>query len=228
MITLFYQNNTPPTAEWLLMRYAAGALPPYESMLMAAYLSLSPDARRQMQAFEAEGGRMIEQLEPVSVTHDCLNAVLACIDAPQPAAPRAAAATAGTDDVPAVFLQLVERHCPQQNLSWQPLAGGGAKIDITLCRSEPRHRHLRLVRLAPQQQTPQHRHQGVELTLVLQGSFADQGRSYAPGDLMIVTDSQVQHGPRAGDQGCVCMMLTEAPLRFSHPLARMLNLFWRV
>lgn len=222
----FYHTHTPPTADWLLMQYAAGALPPYESMLMAAWLATSAAARQQLRSFEAEGGRMIDDVEPVSVTHGCLNAVLARIDiqAARPVPPTAAA----HDGIPACFVQLVTRHCPQQTFVWRQVTNGAATIDITLCRTEPRHRQLRLLRLGPNQSTPLHSHDGIEITLVLDGSFHDNGRRYAAGDIAIATaDPQSRHSPRAEDAGCTCLMLTDAPLRLSNPIARFLALFGR-
>lgn len=223
----FYDMQVPPTADWLLMQYAAGALPPYESMLMAAYIAVSAVARGKMQAYEAEGGRMIETVEPAPVTHSCLNTLLARIEtrcaeqkaqAQKPQPPEHAG-------IPPVVFQLLSSHCPQQKVAWEDLAPGVAKMDIRLCRSEPQWRRLRLMKLAPHQPTPQHAHDGIEMTLVLDGSFDDETGSYTRGELVIVTDQGLQHTPKAGHGGCLCMTLTEAPLRFSNPLVRFLNFF---
>lgn len=218
------------TADTLLMRYAAGVLPPYESMLMAAYLTVSAGARQRMAAFEAAGGQMIETVDPVSVTQTCLNNILALT---QPAASPCSEATpcpdaeAGEDcTIPRLLRQLVSAHCPQQKLDWEHLAPGIAKIDITLCRSEPKTRRLRLLRLAPHQATPVHHHQGVEITLVLEGSFSDETGSYRRGDLVIVSDPHLHHGPRAMADGCLCLALTEAPLRFNNMFFQLFNI-WR-
>jgi putative transcriptional regulator len=219
------------TPDILLMRYAAGVLPPYESMVMAAYLSVSAEARRQLATFEAAGGRMIERTEPVNVSQGCLDAILAVTQAiPSPctgAASPCAQVTTQTDEIPPALRQLVESHCPQQQLRWQRVAPGISIIDITLCHSEPRARRLRLMRLAPGQATPAHHHTGTEITLVLEGSFHDETGAYRRGDLVVITDPAVQHSPRAGDCGCLCLTLTEAPLRFDSLVMQMLGFLRR-
>lgn len=226
MNNFFYHlHGHPVTHDWLLMQYAAGALPPYESMLMAAWLAVSAAAQQKMRAFEAEGGRMIDDVEPVAVRTDCLSAVMARIDVAPAAATQPRHATAA--GIPSCLAQLVAQHCPQQKMVWRQMGDGAAIIDITLCRSEPRHRQLRLVKMAPRQSTPTHRHGGVELTLVLDGSFRDGAARYAAGDLVIISDTAAPHGPQAEDDGCTCLMLTDAPLRFANPLMRIMALLRR-
>jgi putative transcriptional regulator len=213
------------------MHYAAGTLPPYESMLMAAYLAVSIEAQRKLAAFEAEAGRMMEEVEPVQVTHACLNNILAVIEpagaaaAPHPAS--AAARAADADCTLPLFMQkLLNAHCPQQSTTWEEIAPGVGRIDIRLCRSEPRQRHLRLMRFAPGTDAPAHRHQGLELTLVLDGTYYDGRQNYRRGDLVIMADHS-DHNPHAGDAGCVCLILSDAPVRFHNPVLRLLNHFWR-
>lgn len=222
------------TTETLLMRYAAGVLPPYESMLMAAYLTVSEDARQRMASFEAEGGRMIESVDPVSVTQTCLNNILAMTQPQQhPAGPAPAPCSDARKDggdcsIPKLLRKLVDAHCPQQKLSWDHVSPGIAKIDITLCRSEPRTRRLRLLRLDPHQTTPVHHHLGTEITLVLEGGYTDETGSYNRGDMVIVTDPALRHSPRAMDSGCTCLSLTEAPLRFDNMFVQLFNIFRRI
>lgn len=233
MSTAHYTMTREPSSDWLLMQYAAGALPPYESMLVAAYLATSAAARHKYATFEAAGGRMIDNVEPVSVTHNCLNNILAVIEpageaaTPHPAAP-AAQKVASDCVLPTFMRRLLDTHCPQQNMNWQSISSGVAKIDIRLCHSEPRQRKLRLMRIAPDRQTPTHTHAGIEMTLVLEGSYHDGQARYLPGDLVIVTAEEAEHTPRAGADGCVCMILSEAPVRFHNPLLQALNLFWRI
>ncbi len=220
-------QRTEMTSEQLLMRYAAGALPPYESMMMAAHIALNEVARRRFKAYEAEGGRMVETLDPVSVTSACLNNVLSIIECGFATAP-APAKKEVSQDIPAPFRQLLEKNCKNTQLVWETLADGVAKIDISLCGTEPRQRKLRLLRLAPNRQTPVHGHHGYELTLVLEGSFADETGRYVQGDLIVLDNPELHHSPRAEAMGCICLTLTQAPLRFTDPLVQLMNLFRRI
>ncbi len=226
MTAVFYSQGQTPTPEWLLMQYAAGTLPPYESMLIAAYLALNSAAKQQLARFEAEGGRMLEESAPVKVTGACLNNILAIIEPAGVAArphPAVHAAKASDCPLPEIMRRLLSTHCPQQKLAWRRLAPGIARIDIQLCRTEPRQRSLALVRVDAGRAAPSHRHQGVEMTLVLEGSYQDGSRSYGAGEMVILGRDSVPHSPSAGAEGCVCMVLTEGAVWLQNPVLRWLS-----
>ena len=72
---------------------------------------------------------------------------------------------------------------------------------------------------------PEHGHNGLELTMVLAGSFTDDGARFGRGDVE-TADVGVEHQPvaEAGD-ACICLAVTDAPLRFRGPVARLLQPF---
>ena len=75
---------------------------------------------------------------------------------------------------------------------------------------------------------PSHTHEGTELTLVLAGGFSDERGHFLRGDLAEV-DASVDHRPIAdpGDD-CICLAVTDAPLRLTGPFGRLLNPFLRI
>ncbi len=87
---------------------------------------------------------------------------------------------------------------------------------------------VRLLSIPPGQAVPEHGHRGLELTLVLQGSFGDATGSFGVGDLE-VADSGLEHVPVAGPGAtCICLAATDAPLRFRSILARLTQRFARI
>jgi putative transcriptional regulator len=65
------------------------------------------------------------------------------------------------------------------------------------------------------------------MTLVLAGGFSDGNRQYQRGDFSFC-DGQDDHSPVADDDGeCLCLTVTDAPLRLTGPLMRLLNPFIR-
>ena len=73
----------------------------------------------------------------------------------------------------------------------------------------------RLLYIPPGTAVPDHSHSGTELTLVLQGAFADEDDYFAAGDIE-VADGDVKHAPMAAEgEACICLAVTEAPLKFS-------------
>jgi putative transcriptional regulator len=78
------------------------------------------------------------------------------------------------------------------------------------------------------QSVPDHGHRGLELTLVLQGAFRDQTNRFGPGDLEIATEAD-QHTPIAeAGADCICLAATDAPLRFSGLIPRLLQPLFRI
>ena len=72
---------------------------------------------------------------------------------------------------------------------------------------------------------PDHGHQGLELTLVLQGAFRDEEDRFARGDVEIATED-TQHTPIAEPgQDCICLAATDAPLKFRALIPRWRNHF---
>ena len=68
---------------------------------------------------------------------------------------------------------------------------------------------LRLLRVRPGAAIPRHAHRGAELTLVLEGAFADETGRYGPGDLA-EAEAEVSHRPVAeGPADCVCLVAAE-------------------
>jgi putative transcriptional regulator len=61
------------------------------------------------------------------------------------------------------------------------------------------------------------------MTLVLDGAFADENGRYARGDAC-VTDETVTHRPEAERaRDCVCLLVSEGPIRLTGRFMRLLN-----
>ena len=107
---------------------------------------------------------------------------------------------------------------------WKSL-GLGVRQSIL---SAGRDGSVRLLYIPPGQAVPDHSHNGLELTLVLQGSFSDDTGRFGVGDLE-VADQSLEHTPIA-DAGapCICLAATDAPLRFSSLMPRLLQPLFRI
>ena len=75
---------------------------------------------------------------------------------------------------------------------------------------------------------PVHTHRGREYTLVLAGSYRDNGSHYGPGDVSLKDASDVHRPVVAGDEDCVCLAVLDAPLRLTGMLGRLVNPFLRM
>ena len=86
----------------------------------------------------------------------------------------------------------------------------------------------RLMRIKSGTAMPAHTHRGNELTLVLTGGFSDEHGHFLRGDLA-EADASVKHQPVADPgEDCICLAVTDAPLRLTGPVGRLLNPFLRI
>lgn len=199
----------------LLVAYGAGSLDEAASLLVATHLALCPRCRAEVGRIEALGGAVIEDLPPTDLGPDALASVLARLDQPlQPA--KRARPVAG---LPAPLRDYLP--ADMEALPWKRLAAGIEQAILLQTRGI----RARLLRIGAGIVVPEHGHGGMELTLVLQGGFADFGRDYARGDVAMA-DQQIVHSPVAdGGETCLCLAVTDAPLKLTGLVGMLVNPF---
>lgn len=199
----------------LLDDYRAGALPHAFSVVVAAHLSLCDDCRARHEARDMIGGALLAGAETAQLGTDARARIMAALDTPAPApAPR------GSGVFPAPVMAELGGRPPR----WRML-GGGIRQQIL---SADREGSLRLLYIPPGKAVPEHGHRGLELTLVLQGSFVDSEGAFRRGDVETAHDD-IDHQPIAGPgEPCICLAATDAPLRFHAMLPSLLQPIFRI
>ena len=213
-------NHHP--SEELLLDYATGALSEAWSLAIATHLALCPECRRTVASMEAVGGSILETALPEPMAAGSFDAVLAQLDnvAPEPApeAPVLSQADGARPVLPEPLRSYVGGDIG--DLEWQRLGLGAYQLPIATGDDGVTARLLRIPAGRP---VPEHSHNGRELTLVLCGAFSDATGEYGRGDLQ-EADEDLEHRPHAapGDD-CICLAVTDAPLKFKDLTARMLQ-----
>ncbi len=204
----------------ILLAHAGGALPEAFGLVVAAHLSLCDDCRARLGAFEAVGGAILENCGAVSVGDDGLAATFARIDAAdrRDMPPR----TRARGTLPGPIADYVGGGL--DSVRWRP-AGMGVRQAV-LCTAEGAT--ARLLHIPAGAAVPDHGHRGLEITMVLQGAFRDEGMRFGPGDVEIA-DASTEHTPIAeAGADCICLAATDAPLRFNAFLPRIAQSFLRI
>lgn len=201
----------------ILTAYVAGSLPRPFSLVVAAHVSICEECRADLAAHEAVGGALLEAFEPITVSDDLKDRVLAGLDLDDP---EPAQITRGDATYPAPVLEAMGG----KPVKWRSL-GPGAKQCII---EDGKSGSVRLLHIAPGFEVPDHTHGGLELTLVLQGAFKDETGRFARGDVE-VADDDLEHTPIAEEgQACICLAATDAPLKFRSFLPRLLQPIFRI
>ncbi|HMO06424.1 MAG TPA: ChrR family anti-sigma-E factor [Paracoccaceae bacterium] len=211
------RHHIPDT---LAMAYAAGDLPEAFNLVIATHLSMSDESRARVATFEALGGAVIETGEAAALDEGSLDACMARI-AGLPPVPRAAAPRR-SGDMPAPLADYVGTDLAGVN--WRPV---GLGVRQSILRTGP-GATARLLMIPAGQAMPDHGHNGLELTLVLKGAFLDGADRFGPGDIE-VADPGMQHTPVAEAwSDCVCLVASDAPLRFQSLIPRLAQPFLRI
>jgi len=196
--------------------FVAGSLPQAFAVVVAAHLSMCDACRARSEAVEMLGGALLDRLEPARMSEHARARTMAALDVVVPSTK----AIGRSGIYPAPVVEALHRQPPK----WRML-GGGIRQQILLSEKSG---SLRLLYIPAGQSVPEHGHGGLELTLVLQGSFADSEGRFGVGDVE-TAHGEIEHQPVAGQgEPCICLAATDAPLRFRSLLPRMLQPIFRI
>ena len=216
------------TVDDLLLAHAAGRLPEPVGLVVATHLALSPSRRAVYREYEAFAGAMLEDLPPAELSVGAFDRLMARlddeadpIDAGIVARARNRSAASADPDLPAPLRAYVAGRLA--DLPWKHY-GGVSEAHLPLDETTYR---TRLIVLKAGRAVPKHTHDGQEITVVLKGAFNDGIGRYGRGDLSIA-DAHVDHQPMAEHgEDCLCLTVTDAPLRLTGTFSRFLNPFMR-
>lgn len=204
--------------EPLLIGYAAGTLPEAFNLVVATHISMCDDCRAALAEYDAVGGEVMLDAEPVDVAEDALAATLALIEAGSGVAEATPVRT--KDSVfPGPLQDYVSGDV--ESLKWRKVGGGVSQLVLNTSKDAS----VRLLRIPAGTAVPDHGHRGTELTLVLQGAFTDEEDRFGAGDVEIANED-LHHTPVAEEgMDCICLAATDAPLRFNGLVPRIAQRF---
>ncbi len=204
----------------LLTAFAAGLLAEPLVLLAETHLAMCGSCRDRERELRVIGGALLEREGREGVSDDLRARVLAALDGPAAAPARPCARDGG--DVPEPLARYVGPRFDQ--LKWR---SRGPVSEIRLMPDQEGW-VTRLLKIRPGATMPDHTHEGLEATLVIRGAFSDCTGRYGPGDVALV-QGDLDHSPVAGeDDTCICLAVTDAPLRLTGSFGRFLNPFVRL
>lgn len=204
----------------LLMAYSAGTLPEAFSLAVATHISLCDTCRTELESYDAVGGCMMETAGTAEMSPDSLSATLALIAAGETIEPATPRVSAGT--LPAPLQDYVGGDLDA--IKWRPIGMGVKQAILPTAKDAT----ARLLYIPAGCAVPDHGHQGTELTLVLQGAFYDEDDRFARGDIEVANED-LTHTPIAdAGEDCICLAVTDAPLKFNAMIPRLAQRFLRI
>jgi putative transcriptional regulator len=214
--------------EDLLIDYASGALPAPVSLLVASHLTFCRRCRDEVAEFEAVGGVLLENINPIAMAANALAQALDglgddAVDTQQGSAMPSAVGGIDGASIPAPLIDAMGGG--MDAIAWTRRAKG---VEEAALIADDERYSASLLRIQPEVSIPDHTHAGEELTLVLRGGFSDASGHYGAGDVCHA-DADVNHAPNADPgEACLCLVVADGPVKLTGLVGRMLNPFLKL
>ena len=207
-------ENTENKLNDLLAQYAAGHLAQPLHVLVASHLAMTSKNRGFVSSLESLNGAGLEKAEPQTLGNRerMLNHIFA--------SQQTSASRPSHDQIfPAPLHRFIGKNLDQIN--WRRRILGLRDYEIGTKNGF----EANLFWIKAGHRIPSQTHEGSEVTLVLKGAFSDQNGIFRRGDIAIA-DAEVDHRPVASkDEDCLCYAVTDARLRLTGPLGRVIERF---
>lgn len=207
--------------EATLLSYASGSLDEAFSTLVAAHLASCPSCIRRVRRLEAVGGKLLEGEEAAALKVGSAERLMARLDfedarpAPETSKARQMAASQLSPSLARLIGASLD------DVRWRTVAPGVSTCKLPV--SPGALSKLILLKIGPGKKVPEHGHGGMEMTLILEGSYRDELGRFGPGDVADL-DEHVEHQPVVdSDVPCVCLVALEKKTRFKGFFSRLLQ-----
>lgn len=231
-----------PDIHWLT-EYAAGNLPVSQALCISVHLSFCPQCRKEVEQLNSLGGMMLSSHRAMNDTTEQSQSDLEISDSLRShmldlisneslsSVPAKLAVETSANDEPnnsAVEMpSCLDKLIPNgtEELDWKNL---GSAVSVARLDAGDTEREVALHKIKAGGRVSNHDHKGREITVVLTGSFSDQEGQYLPGDFLIKEPGQAHRPIASEDAECICLSVLDAPVKFTGPIARLINPFLRI
>ena len=215
------KSNLHPSEE-MLEKFVSGDLSIGVNLAVSAHVEMCDhcrDATQKIESRSAEQWAKAESNNSAVYQAETTNIIDSIMSTPQLKDPIVEEAEVGSIHMldRSVKLPKVLAKAASDGLVWKQLGAGISQADVKIDEEA----HCSFLFMKPGSQTPVHKHQGTETTLVLDGSMSDELGEYGKSDFILRTDNDT-HQPKTED-GCLCFSVLDSPLTFTKGLARLLN-----
>lgn len=186
--------------------------------MVASHLAYHDDLQNTVAHADDIGGAVLESMTESDVSNGVLDNLMSRLD--DSVLVEVEPAFADSGEYPKALMEFI--NCDMEALNWRFMAPGMRNVRLWEGLNGER---LWLLRARGGIAVPEHGHNGDEWTLVVKGSYRTSLGEFRVGDIEIA-DEDVIHQPLiAADEECICLVMTEGPIRLNNLMARMVQPF---
>lgn len=210
-----------------LAEFSAGSLDWALSIPVSAHIELCPECKQKVAEYNIVGGSVLQQVKPISVKENSFEQLMTRIktNKKNPTTPNddkkqdEQPLDERTRHLPRVIQKLVPQNKP---LKWSSLT---PKLKSALLTTGQNKYEVRFLKIKSGGKVAEHDHTGLEVTLVLEGSFSDANGIYAPGDYIEQKPGEIHKPIAAQNQDCLCLLISEGPVKLTGLMGKIVNPF---
>lgn len=213
-----------------LAEFSAGSLDWALGIPVSAHLELCPECQRKVTEYNSVGGSILEHAKPVDLTENSFDQLMQRIKTgaassasePQNANDNNTAENPmdkRTRALPKVIRKLILNNEP---IKWSSVTG---KLKSAQVVSGQEKYEVSFHKIKQGGKVAEHDHCGLEITLVLEGSFSDADGNYNIGDYLVKKPGEIHRPIAAQNQDCLCLSILEAPVKLTGFFGKIINPF---
>mgnify|MGYP000011717362 FL=1 len=204
--------------EWVLS-YAAGSLSEAHALVVASHIDYHPELQSKLSDAEAIGGALLEKNDTAEVSGSMWQGVLDQLD--ENVDEEDKIIIEDTGNLPQPLTDYLKGGLDQ--LHWRKMGPGLSQVRLW---TGPNDERLWLLKAKGGAKVPMHDHRSLEMTLVLQGSYSAGDDRFTPGLIELADENTHNHQPIIDEgEDCVCLVVTEAPIKIHSLVGRLFQPF---
>jgi putative transcriptional regulator len=215
----------------VLTEYSSGSMANALGLIVCAHLQTCPHCRKRVEQLNKLGAAILTQSVAEAVQPQTFEQLMTRI--------RNQPAEAAVNDLPSRSQELhpayasdpLLKHVPKViakllprdgKLKWQRISSSLKTARLQTGQSQY---EVAFQRISSGGKVVEHDHRGLEVTMVLCGSFSDEDGVYNQGDFLVRNPGEVHRPTATQNQDCLCISVVEAPVKVTGLFGKLVNPF---
>jgi len=215
----------------LLTEYAGGSLAEALGLIVCAHLQTCPHCRKRVENLNKLGATILTHSVAETVQPETFEQLMTRIRAEssdttlqaKTAKPRDLHPSYANDPLLKHLPKVIAKLLPRDGkLKWERVSKGLKSARLVTGQKQY---EVVFQRITSGNKVIEHDHRGLEITMVLSGSFSDEDGVYTEGDFLVRTPGEIHRPTATQNQDCLCISVVEAPVKVTGFLGKFINPF---
>lgn len=215
----------------LLTEYSSGSLATALGLVVCAHLQACPHCRKRVEHLNKLGAAILNQSVAEAVQPETFEQLMARIrqqnadaaDKEKASRQQELHATYLNDPLLKHVPRIIAKLLPSDGkLKWERVSRA---LKTARLKTGQQDYEVAFQRISSGGKVVEHDHRGLEVTMVISGSFSDEDGVYNQGDFLVRHPGEVHRPTATLNQDCLCISVVEAPVKVTGLFGTLVNPF---